>query len=208
MGIDVVGPVLGVVLDDEYRGLRPELRTADRFDHPPQGEIVFRQVGRSGRLAGAGSSGVVVGKPQDLKPWHLTGGLEAMQLGDEAVGSVQIAVVHVEAAKPGIVVILEIRHEREAGLVGLRGVVDELTVTPITDARLLGAVPKIAPRGFRYPEAALARVGVLAGSVVAVTQRPYLLNIVGGVGASVLSTSSSALARLVMASSSMSRHGS
>ena len=60
MRIDVIRAILRVVFDDEDRGLRPELRSAHRFDQLSKGEIVFGDVRGGRRATGAGAAGVVV----------------------------------------------------------------------------------------------------------------------------------------------------
>ena len=45
MGVDVVGAVLGVVLDDEDRRLGPVLAVADRLDEPAQRQVVAGDAG-------------------------------------------------------------------------------------------------------------------------------------------------------------------
>ena len=58
VGVDVVGAVLGVVLDDEDRRLGPELALADRLDDPAQRQVVAGDaacgVGAPGRVPGCG----------------------------------------------------------------------------------------------------------------------------------------------------------
>ncbi len=55
VGVDVVGTVLGVILDHEDRGFRPKLALADRVDDPPE------QLGHCSprRRAGVNVPGVV-----------------------------------------------------------------------------------------------------------------------------------------------------
>ena len=48
VGVDVVGAVLGVVLDDEDRRLGPVLALRDRLDQPAQGQVVAGDAGLRG----------------------------------------------------------------------------------------------------------------------------------------------------------------
>ena len=49
MRVHVVGTVLGVILDDEDGGLRPEYRMADGLDEPAQRKVIVRDQ-RPGRV--------------------------------------------------------------------------------------------------------------------------------------------------------------
>ena len=71
VGVDVVGAVLGVVLDHEDGHLLPEPALAQPLDHPAERQVVVGEVGRRGRLAGRRARGVVVGQPQDDQAGHL-----------------------------------------------------------------------------------------------------------------------------------------
>ena len=179
----MVGAVLGVVLDDEDRRRRPERRPAHRLDEPAEGEVVLRHEGGGGELAGARAAGVIVGEADDLQPRHLPLGLEAGQLGDEAIGPFQVGVVLIEAAEVRVDSPLERRHLRRAGVVGGLAVGHPLAVAADAHPGGDGPIPEVAAGGAgRGVEAPFARVGELLPPVVAVGEGPVPLDEVGGVG--------------------------
>ena len=65
VGVDVVGAVLGVVLDDEDRRLGPELAVRDGLDQPAQGQVVAGHAGLRREGAGPGPRGVVLAQAHD-----------------------------------------------------------------------------------------------------------------------------------------------
>ena len=70
------------------------------------------------RQPGRRAVGVIVGQAQDLQARHVTLGLEALQLGDEARGALHVRVAQIPAAIPLVDVAAQGRHARGAGGIG------------------------------------------------------------------------------------------
>ena len=94
---DVVPAVLGVVLDGEDAGLRPEWAAADRLHDLPEGQIVVRHLGRRRGRAGLGSGRVVVRQADDDQIGELAAPLVFAQFLDELGGPEDVGDVHVPA---------------------------------------------------------------------------------------------------------------
>ena len=83
VGVDVVGAVLGVVLDDEDRRLGPGLAVRDRLDEPAQGQVVAGDAGLGRERAGRGAGGVVLAQAHDDEPGQVAVLLELAELLEE-----------------------------------------------------------------------------------------------------------------------------
>ena len=182
MRIDVVGAVLRVVLDDEDRGLRPELRVRHGLDDLAEGEVVVGDLCSRGGPAGAGAAGVVVWQPDDLQARHFALLLEAAQLGDETRGALHVGISHVEAAELRVDVALERGHFRRHRVAGFLAVRHELPVAAVGDTGFLRTVPEIAACGRGDGKRAFTRIRKFS-TAVPVADRPALLHKVGGVSA-------------------------
>lgn len=79
VAIDVVGTGLSVILDNEYRGVLPELRVRQLVDQTSDGEVVVGDHGFGGGGAGGGAPGVVRGQPHELHGGHPAGVLEVLE---------------------------------------------------------------------------------------------------------------------------------
>ena len=62
MGVDVVRPVLGIVFQDEERGVIPVRAVGDGLDRSSHRQVVIRDRSLGRRHPWSGSRGVVVGK--------------------------------------------------------------------------------------------------------------------------------------------------
>ncbi len=168
MGVDVVRSVLRVVLDHEDRHLLPEPALAQPLDDPSERQVVVADAGRHRPLARRGARRVVIRQLEDHQPRHLAGFLEAGQLLEEAIGSLRVGIVHVEASVHGVEVALERFHVGRRGLIGLRRVPDELAIAAIRDPLLGRLVPDVAAgRSGRLEQAPLGGVGDPAIATIA-----------------------------------------
>src|SRR4030095_15893096 len=94
-------------------------------------------------LVGGGARGVVVGQPDNLQARHFSFPLEPAQFADKALGAQHVRVIHVEATKPGIEMILERRDPRDAGVVGGFAVANKFAITAIAPSGVPRPVPEI-----------------------------------------------------------------
>ena len=182
VSVDVVGAVLCIIFHDENRGRGPELGLGNGFDQSSQREVVVRHAGGGRPFSGGGAGGVVLWQAHDLEPRHLPLLLKAAQFADKSFSPLHIGVVHVEAPEERVKPALE---GLEAGLAGVLrpfAVLHKLSVAPEADARGKGAIPEVAAGRGGDGKVAFARVGELLGFVVAVAERPELLDVVGRVG--------------------------
>ena len=83
VGIDVVGAVLGVVLDHEDRRLGPVLAVADGLDEPAQRQVVAGHAGLRRERAGARARGVVFAQAHDDEAGQGAVLLEVLELLEE-----------------------------------------------------------------------------------------------------------------------------
>ena len=85
MGIDVVGAVLGIVLDDEDRHLRPEFAAARGSHDLAHADIVAGDAGVGGRRAGGRAAGVVFAERHDGEAGELAGEFCLLQILDPEI---------------------------------------------------------------------------------------------------------------------------
>ena len=146
----MVGTTLRVVLDDEDRRGRPELRSRQRRHDPAEGDIVVGHVRVWGRRPGARVRGVIVGEPQDLQARHVAGFLPLRKLGQPCVGALLVGDVEVVAGIGGTRVLPLELLQADVAIAPSRpvhaGGHGELAEIPEADSRLLGEVPQVAAR--------------------------------------------------------------
>ena len=87
----MVRAVLGVVLDDEDRGLGPVLALGDGLDDPPEGQVVAGHAGPRGEGAGASARRVVLAQAHDHEPGKVAVLLELAEFAEERLGVVGVA---------------------------------------------------------------------------------------------------------------------
>ena len=91
MGIDVVGPVLGVVLEHEDRRRAPEPAAADRLDQPAERDVVLGHHRPRRRRIGPRAIGVIVTQPDDVEARQPAVGLELSRSGSRSTfGEVRV----------------------------------------------------------------------------------------------------------------------
>ena len=90
MGIDMIGAVLGVVLDHEDGHLGPVFAVGDRLDDLAERHVVAGHAGPRRERAGAGAGGVVFTQAHHREPGQVVILLEFAELADEGVGVVGI----------------------------------------------------------------------------------------------------------------------
>src|SRR5262249_51797393 len=91
VGVHVVGPVLGVVLDHEDGGLRPVLALRHRLDQPAQGQVVAADTRLRRERARRRAGGVVLAQAHDDEARHGAVLLERAVLLEEGLHVVGVA---------------------------------------------------------------------------------------------------------------------
>ena len=97
VAVDVVGAVLGVVLDNEDRHFVPEFALAEGFDDEAEGVVVVGHIRQRGDLAGGESAGVIVTEANHGEVGELAFGFHTSEVGKEYFRAIDVRVVHVEA---------------------------------------------------------------------------------------------------------------
>src|SRR5208282_2864398 len=111
MGIDVIGAILRVVLDDEDGGVVPVGTVGEGIDYAAYRQIVVGDRGLRRGLAGTRASGVVVGQVEERELRKFFGASlgfhELGEFAEEFVGAELVGIVGVEVGKLRIVVIAQ-----------------------------------------------------------------------------------------------------
>src|SRR2546426_10074093 len=113
MRVHMVGAVLRIVFDYEYRGIVPVGAVRNRFDNTAQRQIVIRHRGSGTGLSSTGAAGMVIGQIEQNKrgqfgPRALVAGAhKAIELIDELIGAELVGVVALEVGIIGVELITQ-----------------------------------------------------------------------------------------------------
>ena len=69
MGVDVIGAILGIILNYQNRSVYPVGAVRDGFDHAPEREIIIRHRSSRTRMPGRGAVSVIIGQIQKDEVW-------------------------------------------------------------------------------------------------------------------------------------------
>src|SRR4051812_17039089 len=100
----MVGAVLGVVLDDEDRGVLPEARVRDGLDDLADGQVVAGDTGRWRVDTRAQAVGVIFRQRHHHKAWPHARLLRLLQVLDEEAGPQRVAVGPSQRSVSGVAV--------------------------------------------------------------------------------------------------------
>ena len=146
VGIDVVGSVLGIILDDENGHRFPELTFGKPFDNPPQCQIIIRDVGGWRGTSRLGTRRVVIWQSHDNQSGKFPLLFEFGKFRQEAIGSQNIRIVEVITAKQRIKMTFQ-GFDCRGSWIGKGGpVADEFAVTAISDPLFGCPIPEIATK--------------------------------------------------------------
>src|SRR4051812_38837744 len=95
----MVGSALGIVFDDEDRRVLPEWTAGNRFDDPPEREIVVGNHRSRGERAGRRSARVIVAEMQDRELRQVVVLYEAVELLQPGVDPLLIGDLEIKPGK-------------------------------------------------------------------------------------------------------------